>query len=237
MKINKGSIVLSLTFVVLFFFNAYSQVEVMGTQSMLEKLRLEESIKGIQNMSYSDIEGNPFLFKDFERGYVVMKGGERYDVLLRYDKYAEEVQFKAGDMVYAVSNQDEIERVNIGGVEFIHSLYKMSIGSGNIKESYFEVLADGKYVLLAKKNIRVKDPEPPKLYTEAKPAEFIIQEDSYFIKSGTADALRIKTKNDLKAYFDGREEGVLQFVKRQKLNVNKKEDLVQVIKYVNQKDL
>lgn len=225
---------LSILFIVAFVSNAQSQIEVLGTQSMVEKLRLEKGIKGIQETTYSDIEGDPYLFRDFHDGSVKMKNGEEYNAPLRYDIYSGEIHFKAKDQVYALINLEELESVKIKDTKFVYTSYKMSEGTENSKETYFEVLQEGNYMLLAKKNIRIQDAEPAKLYVEAKPAKFIVLEDSFFIKTKNEPAVRIKSKKDLDLYFEDKSDGVIDFTKKQKLKVNKSEDLIQIVKFANQ---
>lgn len=224
---------LCILFVVAIVSNAQSQIQVYGTQSMVEKLRLNKSIQGISNTYYSEIEGDPYLYKEFTDGAVTMKNEEVFKAQLRYDIKAGEIQFKDNDEVYALINQEEIERIEIKKMKFMYSEYGVLGDNAKIKTAYFEVLAEGDFILLAKKNIRIQDPEPPKLYTEAKPAKFIILADSYYIKNNDSPAVRIKTKKDFKTYFEDKAQGVTEFAKTQKLAVSKKDDLIQIVDFAN----
>ena len=213
--------------------SAQSQTIVHGTQSMLDKLRLNNSIKGIQDMHYSEIDGNPYMYEDFVEGKVYMKNGDIFSASLRYDVNADQVQFKANDNIYVLINQEQIKKVEMGDKNFVYSDYLVSKGEkGPDGSGYFIVLADGKYKLLARKNMRIQDPTPSKGFLEPKPAKFIMQSDTYYIKSEDGKAVRVKSKADLVELFAGNED-VSYFLETNKIKVNRLEDLIKVVNFCN----
>lgn len=214
-----------------------SQVQVIGTASMLNQLRLNESINKVNGINYSDIDGDPYLFKHFEEGRVTMKNGDIFKSNLRFDIHASEMQFRIKENIYALTKQDDIQSIEIGTMKFLYSNYQSSkAGNKQPVYSYFEVVREGAVKLLEKKNIRIQDPEPPKLYQEAKPAKFIIKDETFFLKSGDLPAVKIKSQKDIKSFFAGNAKvsEITSFLKKEKLNCNKKDDLIQIVDFVNQ---
>ena len=70
--------------VCLFVFSLESinaQVEIAGTEFMLNKLRLNKGLEGIQSTLYKDIQGDPFIFKDFQKGELYIMSGEKATML------------------------------------------------------------------------------------------------------------------------------------------------------------
>jgi len=214
---------------------AQSQVQVYGSETLLDKLRLNKSIEGITDTHYSDIEGNPYICRDFFEGKVTMNNGEIYDVDLRYDIYAGEIHFRVKGVIYVIANHDQVQSVEIDNNKFVYSDYKLSPGKKNVAGStYFMLLTDGRCKLLEKKNIRIQDPEPPKLYQEAKPAKFILKDDTYYLKLGEKSAVKIKGKKDLLEMLDDQQDNLKLFLRSNKLSTGKREDLIKIITFYNE---
>jgi len=231
----KSYCLLTLIFAIVSISNAQSQVQVYGSETLLDKLRLNKSIKGITDTYYSDIAGDPYLCKDFFKGKVTMKNGEIYDVDLRYDIYAGEIHFRVKDVVYVIANQNQVQSVEIDNNKFVYSDYKLTPGTENVAGStYFILLTGGRCKLLAKKNIRIKDPEPPKLYQEAKPAKFILKDDTYYLKLGEKSAVKIKGKKDLLEILGDQQDNLKTFLRSNKLSTGKREDLIKIISFYNE---
>lgn len=210
---------------------AQAQLPINGTETILEKLRLNKGIEGIQNTSYSDIQGNPYLFKDFQEGEVSLKTGEKYKGLFRYDIYAREVHYKVKDIIYAVALPETIDYIEMNdGTRFIYSAFKTDNDTKKGKEStYFVVLANGKCKLLAEKNIRIQDAELPKAYQEAKPAKFIHRKDTYYLKLDDNPAVVFKNEKDLLNILEDKKDYLKGYISSNKLSVNNSEDLIKII--------
>ncbi|MBT3384023.1 MAG: hypothetical protein HN778_13375 [Prolixibacteraceae bacterium] len=213
---------------------AQAQIEVQGTEYILAKLRFNRAIEGIRDNTYQDIEGEPFMFEDFLMGNIKLKDEGTYNGLLRFDKYAGEIHFKKENDIYAIAFPEKTEYIEIDDTRFIYSEFQLS-GSTPVSDegAYFVVLLDDKCKLLAKKNITIKDAQQSKGVVEAKPAKFINQNDSYFLKIGDTPAVRIKTKKDLNLFFENKGAGISDFIKKEKIKTNDPEGLVKLAKFYN----
>lgn len=232
MKEIKTYSLLTLLFAIVAISNAQSQVQVLGTESMLDRLRLENSIKGIKETHYSEIDGNPFIFKEFTEGKVIMKNGDIFKTSLRFDIYAGEMHFKDNQKEYILVNMHQLQSIEFADLSFVYSDFIQLNKNGDSTSAYFELICEGGFKLLAKKNIRIKDAELPKLYQEAEPAKFVIRDDSFFIKYEELEAVRIKSKKDLKLYFEEKAPSILGYIKKHKLGTSRK-DLLNIIEYAN----
>ena len=219
----------------LFVYSGYSQTIVPGSEAVLDKLRLNKSINGIPGIPYSSITGDPYLFKDFKPGQFVLKTGETVSLYLRYDIYADQIHIKDGINIFALILPERISLITIDSMKFIYSGILKPGESGELsgKSSYFILLADGNCKLLEKKNLRIQDAEPPKLYQEAKPARFIHTGESYYIMCGDKGALKIDSRKDLLQALKDKPDEISKFMKSRRLGTGNPADLVKIVNYYN----
>lgn len=207
--------------------DATGQNIVPGSDALLDKLRLNKST-GNNDVSYSSIEGNPFLFKDFEKAKLKLISGEVYDINVRFDLYANTMHVLENGLIYAIGYPEKIKQVDIDRTTVIYSPYQKS-GNG----SYFIVHTDGKCKLLVKKNIRLQDAELPKPYQEGKPAKFLLKDDTYYLKAGNETAILIRNKKDLLSVLKDHKQEINKYFSTNKTNIRKVDDLNKLIVFYN----
>jgi hypothetical protein len=228
------SILIFLCLSFLSFYPVYSQIIVPESEGLLDKLRLNKSINSLEDATYSSIIGDPYLFKDFQQGKMILKSGETYQLGLRFDIYANQMHMKYKDQIYAIIHPEKIASLIVGTEQFIYCDYLKSAGSETPgMGSYFILGTDGKCKLLIKKNIRIQEAEPPKVLQDAKPARFVNTNDTYYLKQDNKPAIKISNKNDLLSILVDHKDAVLQFVNSNKLGTKKLEDLIKIVSYYN----
>jgi hypothetical protein len=231
-KINR-LLILSII-IILCTFHAHSQVLVDDTEAMLDKMRLNKSINGIEDVSYSSIVGDPYIFKDFHQGIITLTNGETYQLSLRYDIYGNQIHIKEKDQIYAIVHPEKVASIIIDTLRFIYCNYRRSpVEETSGEDSYFILKTDGKCKLLIKKNIRIQDAELPKLYQDAKPAKFIHTGDTYYLKPENKTAVRIDNKKDLLSILADKKDELASFIISNKLGVKEVDDLVKIISFYN----
>lgn len=214
---------------------AQAQIEVVGIEDVLLKLRLKDDVEGRTNSTYNNIEGNPFMFNGFTSGNVKLKGNKIYNGMLQFDKYAGEIHFKKDNDTYAIAFPEKIKYIEIDDIRFIYSDFKLSETSPVSKVGgYFVVLLDKKCKLLAKKNISIREPKASNGIVAPKPAKFINSNDSYFLKIDNSPAVRVKSKKDLKLFFNGKGSGISEYIKKGKIKFNNPDDLIKLAEFYNQ---
>lgn len=211
-----------------------SQNVVPGSEALLAKLRLNESIRGIEHTSYSKIIGDPYLFGDFCQGQVVFKSGEVYNVDIRYDIYADLVHIRYEDNMFAIAHPEKLNRIIADTLTLINDYISRSGGKDVQKNSsYFILTIDGKCKVLIKKNIRIQDPEPPKILQDAKPARFIHTKDTYYLKLNESNAVLINNKSDILDLLNDQKEALIDFMNAEKIRVNQIEDIIHLVNFYN----
>jgi len=211
-----------------------AQVEVSGTQFMLNKMRLNKGIEGIPVTLYQDIKGDPYIFRDFQKGVLSVLNDQKFDVEIRYDLYANQMHLKNKDEIYAIIHPEKVQLIEAGDYKFIYSAYLNSPKDDEpSRSSYFIIKTGGKCALLVKKNIRIQDAQLPTLYQEAKPAKFVLTADTYFLKNDGSNAVGIKNKKDLLKVLADKSDAVKSFISSNKLGVKDIEDLEKIVVYYN----
>jgi len=213
---------------------AQSQVTVTNTEEILDKLRLNKSISGNEGASYSEITGSPFLFNDFNKGTIKIISGEQSEANIRYDVYANEMQIKSNNDIFAIVHPEILKQIELENSIFVFSNYVKAPGDLNKHDgSYFILKADGKCQLLVKKNLRIQDSEPPKLYQEAKPAKFISIKDTYYLKMNGMPAIKIDNKKDLLSAMENQKQAIDKFLNSNKVSYKSEDDLLKIVLFYN----
>ncbi len=213
---------------------AQSQVPVRDSELILERLRLNKGISGEETASYSDINGNPYLFQDFTRGVITVTSGQKTEANIRFDIYANEMHIKDRGDIFAIIHPEKMKFMEVDGLKFIYSKYIKSPGEESAKDgSYFILKSDGKCKLLVRKNMRIQDAEPPKLYQDAKPAKFIPTSDIYYLKLNDESAVKIKNEKELLSILADQREALSNYIRTNKFQVKEINDLEKIITYYN----
>lgn len=233
MKMNSLNLILSSIFI-LSFSSANSQIFVPGSEELLAKLRLNESNEGIRHTQYTDIIGDPYLYKDFHPGEVIFKTGEKYKADIRYDIYSELIQIRYNDNVFGISQTGNISRIIVDTLTFIYNeISRPGKQSPLSKPFCFIVRIEGRCMLLIRKHLRIQDPEPPKLYQDAKPAKFIHLKELCYLKTENSNAVKIQKIKDLLSVCNDKQEELKQFIRTNRLDISKIEHLEKIVTFYN----
>lgn len=210
-----------------------AQVTYWQMEDYLNQIRLNYDRESMRQNMYKNVEGTPFLSKEFHEGKIQIRDKGLYSGKLRYDMYANEIQFIVKENIYAVAFPEDIEFIEIKDIKFIYTPYLSAPSGSDLKESYFVVLMNGNCKLLATKEVLLFDAEPTKPYIPAKPARFIQKKDSYYIKKKNLPAVEISNKKSMILILEDKETEVLRFIKKEKISHSDPEDLKKLIGYYN----
>lgn len=228
---NSVTAIFFTAFIIILTSHAQAQV-VPGSEAMLAKLRLNEGLKGIRSVLYSEIKGDPYIFRNFTTATITTIDKDTIRIPIRYDIYADEMHLKNLDQIFAIIKPQKLNVISTDSIDFIYSGLSNSPNDNSIDYSYFIIRLDGRCRLLIKKNIRIQDAEPPKPYQNAKPAEFIHLKDSYYLKAGEKNAVPV-SKKAIQWFTSDRKEAVEMFINTNKLNLKRPQDIERVIEYFN----
>ncbi len=179
-------------------------------------------------LSYDDVEGNPFFNKNFLSAKVE---GATNLVPARYNMYTDTIELMNDGTIYELPKANTYSKITFvnSGETFVY------INEGINAVGYYLELVPGKYRLLKKLKSEFRDAVPAlNSFTAATPPKFETEKPIYFIKFGN-DFIKIpKNSKELDASFSDKKDALNDFIKTNKIKLNKEEDLIKLINFLNQ---
>ena len=185
------------------------------------------------NNDYANIEGNPFVDKEFQTGTLQFKDSIVVsDILLRLNHYSDQIEFRENNQILGLGNPEDLVQVQFGAHTFIYSDYKE--GNKN-KNGYFEVLANGNVKLLYRRESIVKREQvPASNYSGGNFKDYFRTAREYYLKTGAEPAHKIiKSQKSVFKFLPEKETELKKYIKTQHLRINKDKDLIKLINYYN----
>ncbi len=182
-----------------------------------------------RDMAFEDIDGTPFLEKDFITGVIYTIQKQKFvDVPLRYNMYNDKIEFETTDGTAAeIAVPDDVEKVEFGGYEFRY--VKFSDG----KKGYLQILEPGKAILYAQHKVLFRDRKAPAAYQDSERARFERIPVVYFIAVGDAAVKPATNKKEIAQIFPDHQAEIEYFISKNKIKTNKPEGLNELVKYYN----
>ena len=181
----------------------------------------------VGGLSYDDIKGSPYYSNEFVNGTVYLKDGKSVSLPLRYDLLRDEIEFKRDQKIFWIIKKDVLY-IQYGKEMLFPEALPIDPG----KSIYFFSLGKEKYSLYIRKKISFYPKEPVKAYAENVPDRFERERDVYYLKQENMPAIEIKSKKVLSEILS-ENEPALDFIKKSKIKANKVEDLLELVKFLN----
>lgn len=218
-----------LTFCFVFF-------RVSGQESekkQLDQIKIEiykndfQSQKG-KKIDAKDIGGTPYLDNNFQKAYILkINGTEIKDVLLRYNTYSDNMEFREDGTNYAIAFPSEIYRLKLGDLSFIYTQYQSAT---KIKHGYFQLLHEGTYYLLKKYRSVVKFPER---FDSGDSIRFVKQSPTYYLKHGEGNSYEINSQKQLIKLLQPIHQPVIDYIKANNINGKDESKLINLMEYLD----
>lgn len=172
------------------------------------------------------IKYKTYLTKSFEAAKV---NNLEEIVYLKYNLYKDEMEFTRDGKSYYMNKKEG------STIKFTNSNATYKTYSYNDDLGYFLVHITGKNELLTKQIVSYIPPKPAATsYQKDKPADFKRESDKHFIKFEDGSIVEIPTrKKSFLQIFNDKSNDIKKFVKENKINVKKVEDLKKVVDYLN----
>ncbi len=189
------------------------------------------SIK-IEEKTYSDIKGSPYINEKFIEGTIVTKDGSLFEnVPLRYNAFDDRIEYtdKTGAVLF-LTKPDEYKEIHISDKTFLYGRFN---DGKNKSSAYFQLICKGNISLLKRHEIILLEREPEKAYQKAKPAKFAAKSAQFYILRNENKIFPIKNTNGIVALMDNKKGIVEKYIKSNKLKTKKETDLIKIISYYN----
>jgi hypothetical protein len=199
-------------------------------------INMEESKNGRETaLTYADLEGSPYYNPDFLPAKL---GNTAAVVPIRYNIFADKVELLSGDDVYEAPKEMGI----IGESDLSKFTFEDShetlvlVNTYDEFTGYFFQLASGKNRLLKKLTVNFKPPIPPPNHLiPGIPPKFENQPPIYFIKTEKEIIKVPKNTKELLNFFPENKDEIKDFIKKNKIRLNKETDLIKLVTFLNTK--
>ncbi len=181
-------------------------------------------------LEYQDIVGHPFSNEELIPGTIAFVSGNRIDSIpMRYNWYLNDMEFEYQGDIFAIPGMQEINYVIISEIKFVPFYYLKSING------YLIELVKGDYSLFRSEDVRFIGTKPPTSgYEESQPARFDWYKPKYIVIDNEGKIIEIDTnKKKLPLQFPGFEKRIENYIKENKININKEEGLKAIIEMIN----
>ncbi|MBU1013103.1 MAG: hypothetical protein KKG99_08850 [Bacteroidetes bacterium] len=184
-------------------------------------------------LSEADIKGSPNLNDNFILGTILTNNKIKYvDVPLRYNIYNDDMEFEVDKNTYlAISNPKSMNEICIGDDVFVYTIKRNKKGE---QFGYYQLLQKGKVQLLSRYNIVFKEATTTTGYKAPEPAKLERNSNTYYLQIGTDEPQEISGKKDIQTIFGSESPKIEAFIKKEKLNVRKEADLIELVKFINE---
>ncbi|PKF75554.1 hypothetical protein [Chryseobacterium sp. PMSZPI] len=182
----------------------------------------DSSSKGI---SYDDIQGTPYYDKVFSPAKFIASNKVE-TAIARYNTYFDEIEFKKDEETYSLVPDSPFTRTKETWVK---------LDTGDDLRGYFFELVSGKNSLYKKIKAEFKNAVAAKnSYELDRPASFNTLDPVYYIKTEQGYIKKPKKIKEIIDVFPTRKDDIEKFVKSNNIKINKEEDLIKLIKFLNQ---
>ena len=186
---------------------------------------------GPRHLKMADIQGSPYLDPEYKIGTILTDKDVVYkNIPLRYNCYFDVLEIRKNNKSYDLIPKTEVKRAEFGGQVFA---YKAFESDGHTDYCYFELLAEGKATLCVHVSVKFFDRERLKGFANPKPARFDGLTEIYYISLGNSPAQKILSYKKLINVLSDKKSEVDSFIDKQKLSVNKGEDLKKIVTFYN----
>ncbi len=231
MKILFKPIILIL-FLTPFFSNAQLNMDVSVFYDQVVGINISMDNNDLDNEK--EVEGSPYEYKDFSTGKLVQYDNTSYNnIPLNYNIYEDRIEFMhKNEVAFYIDKPEDFKEIYIGNQKYI---YRSFNAGKKTKYGYFEVLKEGKVSLLKKKSMNIKEAEPEKAYSSAKPARFIKGPNNFYLLKEDNKIYEVKSPDDVLSIINDQNEKLSSFIKKNKLKFKskKEQNLTDLISFYN----
>lgn len=207
-----------------------NEIDHIKVSSAIDQLNVNANNLTSVDLTSKALVGSPYIIKEFQSGQIL---GQQMVYAFRYDAYNDNMEVELQGKAYLLPMKISltIEFLNSGK---IYEVLRNEPGSATESGFYIPHLKGEKISLYLKERIKFYEEVPAKLgFSKYEPPKLKrIKDVLYVVKDQTAFEVPKKKKEFLK-FFPDSEKAIESFMKKEKINVKKEEDLTALIRYYN----
>lgn len=191
---------------------------------------------GLSEGEYKNLKGSPYVNEEFLLGKIYNENEVIFDNLqLRYNAFSDEIEIRNSEkgkkLDYGAIKRNSDEFIKIFNTVYVFVAFE----SSKIPGHYYEVLSTQKAFDLYKKTKVIFHPpiDAVTSYDKNRPAEFK-QTNTYYLVDKKGKFYELPSnKNKLLKALSKENIKVKEYAKRNKMNLTKEKDLIQLVSYYN----
>lgn len=180
-----------------------------------------------------NVEGSAYLDEQFVEGIVTLTNGASYHKIpLRLNVYNEEIEFRNPQgKIFNINNPASIRELVIGETKYIYTDVRTHHETQKVLA---EVIEEGNVSLLKHHRIRLTEGRSEQTHRAAQPPRLVRMPSEYLIHYAVENTRPIKNEKELLLAIPAKREQVKELIDREKLSVKNEQDLVRIIRFLNQ---
>lgn len=196
-----------------------------GTREVFFKIKSEGAGRAL---NYDEIIGSPYLNKNFS----IAKVADDYEKApVRYNTFNDEIEFQKNGTTLALPKEEKFSRIEI----FSPKMTLVRLDTQDDLSGYFIELVNDKTGLYKKIKTKFIDAVPAaNSYATDRPASFKTLDPVYYIKTESGYIKKPKKVKEIAEAFPAKKDEIEKFTKSNNIKINKEEDLIKLVKFLNQ---
>lgn len=195
----------------------------------------ENSFISIDADTRYDVEGSKFTFEGFKSAKVSNMPDKLFNI--RFNAFTGDMEVEgANNKIYALNKYRKDFLVTFQNSKNSYQVFDYFNSDKEMKTRFFLVLNEGNNkLLLQEKVIFLKEKVSKTGYDAHRPPQYKRIDDQFFIKVPNNENAMVLPKNKKKfaELFPGNKTEILSFIKSSNIKLNKQQDLLKLINYVN----
>ncbi|WP_299219639.1 hypothetical protein [uncultured Aquimarina sp.] len=203
----------------------------LTTSTLLAQLP-QELLKTVQETKvFESYTGSVYINKKYQNANIIAEKIGTYEASIRYNIFNDVLEYSEGSKLYEII-KTPTTHVRIGNDYFYYCTFKNERGF-NKHGYYILVELNEQYRIYKKYNLTITEPKPMDADTGSAQIGKIKTTETYYLEeNGTVIDLPTK-KSDLLAVFSDKKDELKEYIKKEKIKVKKKEDLIKLVAKYN----
>lgn len=197
------------------------------------QFKLYTDYKPVKLIDYTNMEGTPYLYEDWQTGNVTLTNGvsNKEPMMLKLNMVNDVVSFKDKETGQELEFVEPVQEFSLNvGTSTRHFKSGFKNIDGIAPTAFLEVLSDGKAQLLKRNNKIVFEQQP--IGSATKERTFIEKTKYYLVIDGKATVVKTDKKSVLAALGD-RHDQLEEYIKTNKVNFKDDAQLGKLVDYYN----
>jgi hypothetical protein len=209
----------------------YAQTAInLGVQNSNAFFKHSKLISKTVKIDYSDIKGSPYLNENFTKSTLIMNNNEKIEIKLRYNIFSDSLQIEQKGKILNLNKNNNIKEVIIDGRYFCFIALDNSLSKTIVEKIY-----DYKLRIYLKHQVSYKKAQIAKSATDSKHNRFVNQTPKLYLKTPfNGSLIRIRKAKDFAKIFPRSSSEIKKFIKKNKIKIGNKEQLIQLARYIEQ---